>query len=155
MEGFISIWQENFKLNAAISGMTQDKLNAIEAYLEEAEGMPEAIPASSEAIIKDMEEYSSVSFSSSEKDWIARNIISIPLNGEEDIPEGFSFSDDEAEGRARLGLTREILLQPQRTLEIIIPSIESAIHALEDENPEQAMRLQFYASKLFLHCVIE
>ena len=152
---FLSSWKINWQSNSAVSGMTQDKLDSIEAYLEEAEGMPEAIPCSSEAIMKDIEEYSSISFSDEEKDWIAKNVLAIPLNGEEDIPEGFSLSDEEAEGRARLGLTREILLQPQRTLEIIIPSIESAIHALEDEDEEQAMRLQFYASKLFLHCVIE
>ena len=152
---FLSSWKSNWQRNAAVSSFSQEKIDIINAYLDEAEGMPEAIPCSSETIIKDIEAYASISFSDEEKDWICRNVIAIPLNGEEDIPEGFSFSDDEAEGRARLGLTREILLQPQRTLEILIPAIEGAIHALEEEEPEQARLLQFYASKLFLHCVIE
>ena len=130
---FLSVWKINLQSNSAISGFSQEKIEAIQSYLEEAEGLPEAIPASSEAIITDIEEYSSISFSDEEKDWIAKNVLAIPLNGEEDIPEGFSLDDETAEGRARLGLTREILLQPQRTLEIIIPAIESAIHALEDE----------------------
>lgn len=70
-----------------------------------------------------------------------------------EIPNSFSFSPDSLQGRARLRLTREIILNPALILGILIPSISNAILALEEEEPERAEAIKAYAEKLFKDCI--
>ena len=70
-----------------------------------------------------------------------------------EIPDSFSFSPDSMTGRARLRLTREILVNHALILGIIIPSISNAILALEDEEPERAKAIRAYAKRLFKACI--
>lgn len=69
------------------------------------------------------------------------------------IPDSFSFSPDSMNGRARLRLTREILVNHRLMLGILIPSISNAILALEDEEPERAEEIKAYAKRLFKSCI--
>ena len=70
-----------------------------------------------------------------------------------EIPDSFSFSPDSLQGRARLRLTREIILHHELILGILIPSISNAILAIEEEEPEKAEAIKAYAEKLFKACI--
>lgn len=157
MAAFYEEWQKNFHSNQEIlkKAFSQEELDWISSYLDEIQDKQEMIPVSAWLIARDIESYSDeeISFSEEQERILYAYVLSSSITGKEIVPDSFSFSPDEAEGRKRLEISREIALNPMRLLEILIPSISDSITALEDEEPERAEAIRAYAKRLFKACI--